>query len=302
MIEPSMSDVRACAVYVDALFARARRSTLIEIRWRTRLGMARRFVAVASRAEAVGQIVDLAARTDVYVGVLPRWRPAGGRSAIVNDARVVWIDIDSSSAAEALERVDPAPSVLVASGGPEHVHAYWTLTAGVPPRVIERANRRLAWALGGDMASTDAPRILRPAGTVNHARGGTRVRSLSEAPDRAVRLGDLVGGLADPPAARPVSTAQRSHGSDALLEVAPVRYVEVLTGRRVGRNGKVRCPLHDDRTASLHVYATPERGWFCFGCRNGGTAYDLAGAIWGVELRGAGFLAVRERLTALLLR
>jgi hypothetical protein len=34
-------------------------------------------------------------------------------------------------------------------------------------------------------------------------------------------------------------------------------------GSRVGRSRKVRCPLHEDRTASLHVYREPERGWYC---------------------------------------
>lgn len=286
--------------YLDALFARARGSTLIEVRWRIASGMTRRFVPVAKRA-AVAQIIEnTSRRTDVYVGVLPRWRPAGGRAAIVGDGRAVWVDLDSDIAVRVLEPVDPPPTLVVASGGVGHLHAYWSLTAGVPPGVIERANRRLAWALGGDLASTDAARILRPPDTVNHGRGGTPVRFVREEAGEPVRLGELIAGLLDPPGARPVQTAVRRPTHDPLLDVEPERYVALLTGRQVGRSRKVRCPLHDDRTASLHVYREPKRGWFCFGCRRGGTVYDLAGAMWKVEPRGAGFVAVRERLLTML--
>lgn len=286
--------------YLDGLYTRARGSTLIEVRWRTASGMTRRFVPVAKR-EAAAQIIENTSRqTDVYVGVLPRWRPAGGRAAIVGDGRTVWVDLDSEIAVRALEPVDPPPTLVVASGGIGHLHAYWSLTAGVPPGVIERANRRLAWALGGDLASTDSARILRPPDTVNHGRGGAPVRLMRAKAGKPVRLGELIGGLLDPPGARPVQTVARRPTDDRLLDVEPERYVALLTGRRVGRSRKVRCPLHDDRTASLHVYREPKRGWFCFGCRRGGTVYDLAGAVWKLEPREAGFVAIRERLLAML--
>lgn len=286
--------------YLTVLFARARASALVEVRWRTPSGMARRFVPVPDRAGVVRLVEKVASATDVYVGVLPRWRQAGGRSAIVGDARTVWVDLDSDVAARALESVDPSPTLVVASGGVGHLHAYWSLTAGVPPGVIERANRRLAWALGGDLASTDAARILRPPDTVNHGRDGAPVRLVRAEAGEPVRLGDLIGGLLDPPAPPPVPAPVRRTTGDQLLQVEPERYVALLTGRRVGRSRKVRCPLHDDRTASLHVYREPGRGWFCFGCRRGGTAYDLAGAMWKVETRGAGFVAIRERLLTML--
>lgn len=287
--------------YLGALFARARPSTLVEVRWRAPTGMSRRFV-VASDVGAAAAIVRARAQvTDVFVGVLPRWRRRGGRAAIVGDSRMVWVDLDSDVAARVLEPVQPAPSVIVASGGAGHLHAYWSLTVGWPPRVIERANRRLAWALGGDMNSTDAARILRPPGTVNHGRARAAVQLVEGVTGESVGLGKLTGGLLDPPGdASPSRRARSRDGhSDALLQVRPERYVAVLTGQRVGRSRKVRCPLHDDRTASLHVYAEPARGWYCFGCRRGGSVYDLVAAMWRVEPRGAGFVAVRERLATI---
>ena len=66
------------------------------------------------------------------------------------------------------------------------------------------------------------------------------------------------------------------------------------------------CPFHDDRHASLHVYETAERGWYCFGaCRNGGTIYDLAAPLYfsgqspETVLRGELFIEVRARLLAM---
>lgn len=282
-------------VYLDAVFARTRASTLIEMRWRVPGGMARRFVSVADRSALSAALVQRGSLTDVYVGVLPRWRPSGGRADVVGDGRTVWVDLDTDVAAQALDTVDPPPSLVVASGGPGHLHAYWRLTAGVPPRVIERANRRLAWALGADMASTDAARILRPPGTVNHGRDEAAVRLVGEiAPP--VRLGELSGGLLDPPMSQPVRSGTPRRGNGGLLGIEPERYVAMLTGLRVGRSRKVRCPLHEDRTASLHVYEDPADGWYCFGCGRGGSVFDLAGGVWGIEPRGSGFVAIRAGL------
>lgn len=285
-------------LYLGALFGRARPSTLIEIRWRVPGGMKRRFVA-AGHLDAVAAIVlAQAPGSDVYVGVLPRWRRRGGRAAIVGDVRTAWVDLDVPDGEARLADFRPAPHVVVRSGGPGHVHAYWMVRRGVPPAQVERINRRLAWALDGDLSSTDAPRILRPPQTVNHARDEAPVELMTAINSAPVSARELVGDLADPPPdVVPNGPAMRRSGRhDALLRVEPERYVAVLIGHRVGRSSKVRCPLHDDSTPSLHVYRDPGRGWFCFGCRRGGSVYDLAAAVWGIEPRGSGFAALREGL------
>lgn len=86
-----------------------------------------------------------------------------------------------------------------------------------------------------------------------------------------------------------------------LESVSPDVYVRALVGLEPDAHGKVRCPLHEDRTPSLHVYPTPEQGWYCFGCRRGGTVYDLAAAVWKRPVRGPGFLDLRDDLLDLLL-
>jgi hypothetical protein len=109
---------------------------------------------------------------------------------------------------------------------------------------------------------------------------------------------EILDGLATPK--RPLApAASRRHGerSDPLLAIEPASYVEALTGHAVPRERKINCPLHQDRTPSLHVYQQPENGWHCYGCNRGGTIYDLAAALWGLKTKGADFLALRARLS-----
>ena len=90
----------------------------------------------------------------------------GGRDAVV-DSHLVFVEIDAPDALGRLARF-ATPSMIVASGSPGHAHAYWTLRTPVAPAEVEHANRTLANHLGGDPASVDAARILRPAGTLSH--------------------------------------------------------------------------------------------------------------------------------------
>lgn len=287
--------------YLALLFASARSATLIELRWRAGGAMRQRFLAAADLRAVAREIAALGVTHDVYVGVLPRWRTGGGRADVVGDGRTVWVDLDRPDALRMLEPVDPPPSLVIASGGPGHVHAYWRLRRAVAPREIERANGRLAFALHADLRAVDAARILRPPGTLNR-KHGVEVELLRDV-QSTTTLGALVGGLLDPPGWRPPpsrrTTGRRS--AAGVLALAPEVYVERLTGQRVGRSRKVRCPLHDDATPSLHVYPDVERGWFCFGCRKGGTVVDLAAQLWGRETQGRGFAALRADLDAALL-
>jgi CHC2 zinc finger len=248
---------------------------------------------------------------------------------------------------------------------------------------LEQANRRLAYALGGDLASVDAARILRPPSSWNHkCEPPAPVELIALDPVRQYDAGALIDGLADPPgppvgnpargprtgrteidrlllaipAAEYVraiagvspnragkvhcpfhdlsvgetgsdgdspgssledasltdrvaqeglsgSAVSRSAGasSDPLRSVPPPVYFERLTGLRVGRSGKLRCLFHDDRVPSLHVYREPERGWYCFGCRRGGSIYDLAALLSGRSTRGSDFLELRRELESLFL-
>ena len=117
--------------------------------------------ALATRAIALGR------RTDVYVGCAPRTRRHGGRDA-VNRAFVLWADCDGEAAVAALANFEPAPSIVIASGTSSNCHAYWPLAEPLLREDVEDANRRLAHALGADLASADRARILRVPSTLSH--------------------------------------------------------------------------------------------------------------------------------------
>lgn len=296
----SAEDALRC--FLAALYGRARPGLLIELRVRTGGGMAQRFVPVERRDEVARAVLEQATVTDVYVGVLPRWRARGARRDVAGGAQVIWADCDGEDAARALGRFRPAPSLVVRSGSGENRHAYWLLDEPATVAEAQRANRRLALALGADAGSAEAARILRPPATLNH-KHDPPVSVVLEvcAPERRYRLHELVGGLPDPPGERRAGTRRRSRGwGDPLRGVEPAVYVQRLTGQVVGRSRKVRCPLHDDAKPSLHVYPDAEHGWYCFGCRTGGSVYDLAARLWRRPTRGAEFTALRRDLQRLL--
>jgi hypothetical protein len=288
------------ARFLAAIAGGAGRGELLELRYRLEDGQRMgqvfdrpdRLRGLATRAIMLGR------RTDVYVGCAPRTRRRGGRDAI-DRASVLWADCDGEHAVAALAQFEPQPAIMIASGTGRNCHAYWPLTKPLGRDAVEHANRRLAHALGADPASADAARILRIPGTLSHKHHPpTTVEAIRLDTDRRVDAGDVVGALPDPPARAParatiVPVAHR--GGDPLLAIAPEVYVRTLLGVDVPRHRKVPCPFHEDRHASLHVYDTAQRGWYCYGaCRRGGTIYDLAAPLYGYTARGEDFLRLRE--------
>jgi hypothetical protein len=86
---------------------------------------------------------------------------------------------------------------------------------------------------------------------------------------------------------------------DPFWNIEATRYIEALTGQEASRGKFFRCPFHGDgneRTPSLHATDVLPARWYCFGCNQGGTIYDFAALLWGVEPRADGFAELRERL------
>lgn len=233
----------------------------------------------------------------------PLARSAGvpGKKAAL-PGRVLWVDVDDVPDGSEPGWVETLrPHLWVASGG--GMHAYWRLDRELPAEEIESCNRRLAEAIGGDPACTDRGRIMRLPGTVNQKRGrwcriaGMDLTRPLVDPDR------LRATLRDPAPPRPPRKTVRrivGRGPDDLALVAPPDYFRALAGVEVGeRGGYIDCPLpeHSERTASCHVWADAERGWWCFGCARGGGIYDLAslmeGGPSGSSLRGSAFARAR---------
>jgi CHC2 zinc finger len=301
--------------YLRALARLAPGGTLLDVRYRTRTpGFARFFIPIHARGSAA-LIARLGSRTDIYVGVAPRRRRSGGRDDVAPTA-LLWADCDSREASEALYGFVPEATMVVASGSPSRVHGYWALNESLGVPALESLNRRLALALGADAgAVTNAAAILRVPGTRSFKHSPPRpvallcIRSERHAP---AQIDAALPPLPQPPAVKRRSAGRGSRDeNDPLRAIAPPEYVRVLTGHEVGRDGKIRCPFHEDRTPSLHVYPTPERGWTCFACTApngkalGGDIYTLASLLWLTgqsrygPLRGRQFIELRQRLMAI---
>lgn len=297
----------SCEQFLSALFADYPADVYVELRFRTRSGMARAFYPVDRLHDVAAAIGHRSLETDVYVGVLPRRRQASAYADLAPEARVLWADCDTTESAAALADLVPVPSIVVASGSGANRHAYWLMTEVAALYDVEIANRGLAHALGADEHCADPARILRPPSRNHKNQPPAEVRLIKCEP--AVRypfreIADALPGLAAitdlvrPRGASHRLTAERDP-VDPLLAIQPSRYIEELTGLSVLRTRKVRCPFHDDSTPSLHVYDDPARGWYCFGCRRGGSIYDFAGFLWDMQTRGHEFAELRRRLELL---
>ena len=182
--------------------------------------------------------------------------------------------------------------MIVSSGSAGHAHAYFTLSAPVTVPELERANRRLAHALGGDLASVDAARILRPPSSWNHKHSPpTPVELIELDQARQYDLDELVDGLDDPPgqptvdAATPRRRTGRTEIDRLLLAIPAAEYVHALTGLSPDRTGKIHCPFHEDRTPSLQLYE--DGTWYCYGaCQAGGSIFDFAARVWRTRHQG----------------
>ena len=283
----------------------------LDLRWRPAGGAMRRrwFDAGTPNAAAMAATV-LCQQGDVYVGCAPRARRSGGKDA-VERGWVVWVDCDSAEAVAALDRFEPQPAIVVRTSA-RGLHAYWPLEQPLAAAELERANRRLAHALAAcQSAVTNAAAILRPPATRNWKYDPPAPVVLERFTGERFTATEVVGGLVDPPRGRPPApvpgAASSSRAGDPLLAIEPAVYVEALTGRRVGRDGKVACPFHEDRQPSLHAYPEPARGWACFSAKcwrgdrpNSGDIYDLAGQLWGLPPQ-TDYLRLRRRLYAIFL-
>ncbi len=71
---------------------------------------------------------------------------------------------------------------------------------------------------------------------------------------------------------------------DSLAHIPTEVYVEALTGKAPGSNGKIECPFHPDWSPSFHVYPG-DGGWFCYQCERGGDVFTLAADLWELDTR-----------------
>jgi hypothetical protein len=263
------------------------------------------FLACDDIAQVSARAAVLSVEHDVYCGCAPRVRRFGGVDAIEH-VWCLWSDLDTADAVERLASFEPQPSIVIASGSPSSSHAWWVLNQALSPAHARVALRRLAHHLGGDMASAEPARVLRPPGTRNFKSTPPAAVTCTHVELDSFHAREIVGGLPDPPErrAQPAPAARPARDiTDTLRTIPASEYIPLLTGHKVGRDGKALCPLpgHDERTPSCQVFTAAEQGWYCYGCQRGGTIIDLGAAIYGIEPRGRGFHDIRRRLASDLL-
>jgi hypothetical protein len=304
MNDQPRSTAEQLRLYLRVLCATSAQAQWLDVRWRApKHPMRRRFIAAHQARQAERLIASRAFQGDVYVGVALRDSNTQGGRAAIGASHLAWLESDNPRSAALVESFPHPPSLLVASGSPGHVQAYWTLDRRCNVDELERLNRRLAIALAGDPGSTDAARILRPPGTLNHKhdppRPVTLLRFNSGLPVTVEQLHSALPVDPDPDTWRPAPRSARTGRTRIdrqLLAIPAVEYARVLTSLEPNGEGKILCPFHDDRNPSLQLY--PDGGFFCFGssCRRGGSIFDFAAHLWGIDPRGTAFLELRERL------
>ncbi len=308
MILDPTKPLGAAELYLRTLTAFAPPHTLLDVRYRTSGHDLGQLFLDADTHNAARTIVRISRWTDVYVGVAPRIRRRGTRQDIA-PTPLLWADCDGPTALAALHSFQPPPTMIVTSGTEQHAHAYWALTRSLNTEELEDANSRLAAALGADPKCTDAARVLRPPGTLNHKHKPPRPVKLHQYTNRRYRPVEILTAL--PPKPRPPATSHTQRAarpcrySDPLLAIPPADYVRVLTGRQPWRDGKILCPLHPENAPSFHAYPTPQQGWACYGCPTptgrplGGDIYTLASHLWHTPTTGPAFRELRHWLDAL---
>ncbi len=304
MSDQPLSPADQLHLYLRILCATSARAAWLDVRWRAPgCSMRRRFIEASNVRQAERLIASRARHGDIYLGAALRGSSAHGGRAAIDGSHLAWLESDNPRSAALVESFAHPPTMLVASGTPGHMQAYWALDRRCNVDELERLNRRLALALAGDSGCTDAARILRPPGTLNYKHDPpqpvTLTRLNTGLPVGLEQLNAALPVDSDPvswpPGPRHARTG-RTRLDRELLAIPPVEYVRVLTSLEPNGEGKIVCPFHDDSNPSLQLY--PDGGFYCFGssCRRGGSIFDFAGHLWGIDPRGTAFVELRERL------
>jgi RepB DNA-primase from phage plasmid len=194
-------------------------ASFFELRYRKTRGMGQRFRPLPDVESTIAEIERLALSTDVYLACAPRIRQDGTAGA-VERVWCLWADCDDAVAVDRLSAFQPQANIIARSGSGDNVHAYWQLQNPLSPAWARRANLRLALALGADRAATDAARILRPAGTLNHKHDPPAEVVCTRLELDVQSFDQIVGGLADDPAyaPKPLASPRRAANPSKLLE------------------------------------------------------------------------------------
>lgn len=246
-------------------------------------------------SEIPDDLATIAETRDLYVGAAPRTRRAGDLSAIQN-VWCLWVDIDAQKNQGKLADFPHPPSLIIGSGTPSNVHAYWRLQQPLPADWASHALRRLAHHLDADPAAKDPPRVMRPPGSWNHKTDPPLPVTVLDQREVSYLSSTLVADLPDPRQQHPrVSRPPRPQSLDGDLEALGVEeYYGGLTGWDPS-GSHVRCPFWDHRSNPAMVLYPATGTWHCFACSDGGDVYQFGARLYEMDRRTQ-FPELRRRL------
>jgi hypothetical protein len=134
------------------------------------------YFRLSEREEAVRYAYEKRGDFQVYFGVAPRceppWYAEGCRHGgdRVEQVPAVWADIDTMESVAEVVTWALRPSVVVQSGTPGHLHAYWVLEDPVEPGIAHEINESLARHLGTDPRVADPGWCMPLPGALNRKR------------------------------------------------------------------------------------------------------------------------------------
>lgn len=183
-------------LFLKAIFEECDTNSFINLRF---LPSAQNEFIPISQIESIISILDQHKNENCYFGVATR-RDGDGTKKGITEIPALWADVDVIKGSSSYDRFKEAyknfplkPSIFVETGG--GCHPYWLLREPVTfddIAMVEDLLKRIAASLGGDRAATDASRILRIPGTLNHKyRPARRVTIGHFHPDKQYNLSDF---------------------------------------------------------------------------------------------------------------
>jgi AAA domain len=124
----------------------------------------RQFVKWPEKRKSLANLARHSEKGDLYFCPAVFSEARATRQAAIGSL-VAWVDVDQAAVSPAQS---PSAGLLVASGTPGHVHAYWPSDALLTPRQVEGWNYWAALKYGADMGGWDITQLLRVPGTLNH--------------------------------------------------------------------------------------------------------------------------------------
>ncbi len=176
----------------------------------------------------------------------------GATKAHIIGIRAAYVDFDTGTAAEIHQKLAAAPlgpSIVISSGLPKKLHAYWLL-ADLPVSDFERTQRALITRFGSDPKVTDTNRVMRLPGFVNtkpeYAPNNPVARLLSAPGNLYTRaeLFDAFGIPFEPPAparaaTRPLSIRSGQRGTRYVWAAVQGEHDAVAAAREGTRNDRL---------------------------------------------------------------